>query len=123
MAARRGLAFLGSIISLLVAAAGAAWLWVALVTGQPLLHQLIAGGAVLLALSVAARCVAHLLATLPRAAAADWSDLHDAADTRLPRLRDDSVTASRGPRGAACPWCHAPLKAGAERCGSCGQAL
>lgn len=123
MAARRGLAFLGSVIALLIAAAGAGWLWVALVTGQPLLHQLIAAGAVLVSLAVAARCVAHLLATLPRAAAADWSDLHDAADARLPRLRGDSGAASRDPRGSACPWCNTPLKAGAERCGSCGQAL
>ncbi|MBM3985186.1 MAG: hypothetical protein FJ296_05790, partial [Planctomycetes bacterium] len=69
MAARRGLAFLGSVIALLIAAAGAGWLWVALVTGQPLLHQWIAAGAVLVSLAVAARCVAHLLATLPRAAA------------------------------------------------------
>jgi hypothetical protein len=123
MAARRGLALLGSVISLLVAAAGAAWLWVAMATGQPLLHELIAGAAVLLALAGAARCVGHLLATLPRAAAVDWAELHDAADTRLPRLRDDSAAAPRGPRDAACPWCHEPLKAGATRCSACGQAL
>ncbi len=123
MAARRGLAFLGAVISLLVAAAGAVWLWIALATGQPLLHLMAAGAAVLLALACAARCVVHVLATLPRAATGDWSEQHDAADTRLPRLRDDSGAATHDPHGAACPWCAAPLKSGAARCGACGQVL
>jgi hypothetical protein len=122
MAARRGLSLLGAVISLLVAGVGAAWLWLALATGQPLPHLLAAGLLGLLALALAARCVVHLLATLPRPVG-EWAELHDAADPRLPRLRDDSGAGTHDPHGAACPWCETPLKARAEHCAACGQAL
>lgn len=123
MAERRGLSFLGAVISLLVGAVGAAWLWLVLATGQPTSHLAAAAGLVLLSLVLAARCVVHLLATLPRPAAGDWGELHDAADPRLPRLRGEGRGPTHDPKGAACPWCGTPRRGQAERCASCGQAL
>jgi|KBSSwiStaDraftv2_1062776.scaffolds.fasta_scaffold207186_3 hypothetical protein len=125
MAARRGLSFLGALIALLVAAVGAAWLWWALATGQPLNHLASAALVVLIALTFAARCVVHLVGTLSGEAASlhETADLHDAVDPRFTMLRDDSGAATHDPHGVACPWCEAPLRRAAERCPSCNQAL
>ena len=125
MAARRGLSFLGALIALLVAAVGAAWLWWALATGQPLEHLAAAALLVLVALTFAARCMVHLVGTLSGEAASlhDHADLHDAVDPRFTMLRDDSGAATHDPHGSACPWCEKPLKRVQDRCGACGQAL
>jgi hypothetical protein len=125
MAARRGLSFLGALVALLVAAVGAAWLWWALATGQPLNHLASAALVVLIALTFAARCVVHLVGTLSGEAASlhEPADLHDAVDPRFTMLRDDSGAATHDPHGAACPWCEQPLKRVHDHCGACGQAL
>ena len=125
MAARRGLSVLGSLVALLIAAIGAAWLWWALATGQPLNHLASAAVVVLIALTFAARCVVALVGTLSGEAASlhETGDLHDAIDPRFTMLRDDSGAATHDPHGVACPWCEAPLRRAAERCPSCNQAL
>lgn len=123
MAARRGLSFLGAVISLLLAALGAGWLWLVLDTGQPVAHLVAASVLVLVSLALAARCVVHLLGTLPRPAEGEWGELHDAADPRLPRLRGEPRGPTHDAKGAACPWCGTPRRAQAEHCPSCGQAF
>jgi hypothetical protein len=91
---------LGSLIALLIAFIGAAWMWLSLESHSPLALVLGAAALVLVASALAARCLGHLF---------DSFGL--------------GVQHAARPERRECPSCSSPVRPGALRCSSCMELL